>query len=455
MRPNIIVFFTDQQRWDTCDCYRYGPAAWDENGRPIVVMPQLSRMAAEGVRFEFAFTCQPVCGPARACLQTGKYATETGCFRNDIALPLTERTIAHELSDAGYETAYVGKWHLASSGDAADYREKPIPPERRGGYKDFWLASDVLECTSHSYDGHMYDSSMQRREFPSGRYRADVLTDWAIEYLRNRRCSRPFFLFLSFIEPHHQNDHGHYEGPTGSRERFKNFAVPGDLDGLNGDWREEYPDYLGCVNALDTNLGRIRQTLNELGIWDSTLVIFTSDHGSHFRTRNAEYKRSCHDGCTRIPLVICGPGFRGGRVARQLVSLIDVPPTILDVAGIAIPSRMKGRSLLALAQGNVPPDWREDIFMQISEDHIGRAIRTKKWKYEVWVPSGTAWSGCQQAGAAVYHEHHLYDLESDPFEKNDLVADPAFADVRSELAALLKKRMREAGEKEPEIRPAV
>jgi len=455
MNPNILVFFTDQQRWDTCDCYRGGPAAWDGERRPIPVTPNLNRMAAEGVRFELAFTCQPVCGPARACLQTGRYATETGCFRNDIALPLNERTIAHDLSEAGYQTAYIGKWHLASSGKEADYREKPVPPERRGGYRDFWLASDVLEFTSHSYDGRMFDGDMNPREFPPGRYRADVLTDWAIEYLQNRRDSRPFLLFLSFIEPHHQNDHGHYEGPVGSKEKFRNFAVPGDLEGMSGDWPQEYPDYLGCVHALDANLGRIRQALADLGIADSTLVIFTSDHGSHFRTRNAEYKRACHDGCTRIPLVIRGPGFSGGRVVRELASLIDVPPTILDAAGLPIPSRMRGRSLAPLASGAASTGWPEEIFMQISEDHIGRALRTKRWKYEVWVPSDKRWSGCAEAASPSYREYHLYDLDRDPFEKHDLVRDPACDGVRAELRERLKKRIREAGEIEPQILPAL
>lgn len=97
-KPDILVFFTDQQRWDTCDCYRDRPAAWDNSGRPIAITPNLDRMAAEGVRFDLALTCQPVCGPARACLQTGRYATEMGCFRNDIALPFAEQTIARDLA---------------------------------------------------------------------------------------------------------------------------------------------------------------------------------------------------------------------------------------------------------------------------------------------------------------------------------------------------------------------
>ena len=230
--------------------------------------PHLDRLAAEGVRFEHAFTCQPVCGPARAALQTGRYPTEVACPTNHCRLPANERTLAHGLVEQGYETAYIGKWHLASCGPMGgpdDFRTRAVPPDRRGGYQDFWLASDVLEFTSHAYDGHMFDREGCRREFPPGRYRVDVLTDWAIEYLINRRRDRPFFLFLSYIEPHHQNDHFRFEGPKGSEERFADYDVPGDLALTGGDWRLQYPGYLGCVHALDEALGRLRTTLERLG----------------------------------------------------------------------------------------------------------------------------------------------------------------------------------------------
>lgn len=182
-QPNIAFMFSDQQRWDTCGCY----------GQPLNTTPHLDQMAREGVRFENAFTCQPVCGPARACIQTGKYATEVGCHINPRMLPLNEKTIAHHLASHGYETAYIGKWHLASCGPLGgpdDFRTAVVPPERRGGYQD-WLASDVLEFTSHSYDGHMFDARGRKREFPKDRYRVDAQTDWVLEYLRTRTREKP------------------------------------------------------------------------------------------------------------------------------------------------------------------------------------------------------------------------------------------------------------------------
>ncbi len=419
-QPNILFFFTDQQRWDTCGCYAPAAARLD-------VTPNLDRMARDGVRFEHAFTCQPVCGPARSCLQTGLYATETGCFRNDIALPLDATTLAHRLSDAGYEVGYIGKWHLASTGEKANYRTKPVPPERRGGYNDFWLASDVLEFTSHGDGGHLFNADMEKIEFDG--YRVDCQTDFVLDYLRTRDRRRPWFLFLSYLEPHHQNDHNRYEGPPGSKERFADYEPPGDLVGTEGDWRESYPDYLGCVNALDRALGRIRHELEGLGMADETALIFTSDHGSHFRTRNKEYKRSCHEASTRVPMVIRGAGFQGGAGRPELVSLIDLPPTVLRAAGAPVPDEMRGRPLQDLIQACGGP-WRDDVFVQISESQVGRAVRTDRWKYGV---DAAGKNGSRDPAAEQYVEQYLYDLETDPHERNNRVADASLADVRADL----------------------
>ena len=442
-KPNIIFFFSDQQRWDTLGCY----------GQKLPLTPNLDRMAAQGVRFAHAFTCQPVCGPARSCLQTGKYATETGCFRNNIGLPTDEKTIAHWLAEAGYEVGYLGKWHLASTGLGGvkiNLRAEPIPPLYRGGYKDFWLASDVLEFTSHAYDGHLFDADMQAVEFPKDRYRVDAQTDFALKYLRNRDRGRPLFLFISYIEPHHQNDHGHFEGPRGSKQRWKDYQVPGDLVDTEGDWRAEYPDYLGCINALDVNLGRLRTELETLGMADNTLIVYTSDHACHFRTRNSEYKRACQDNAIRVPMIACGPGFRGGKVVEELVSLIDVPPTILAAGQLEPPEYMRGRPMQSLVDGSAV-DWPKEVFVQISESHVGRAIRTQKWKYSVRAPGI---KGSSVPSSDRYVEDFLYDLESDPHERDNLVRDPTLAWVRGQLATTLKRRMVAAGEDEPVIGPA-
>ena len=243
MPPNILFILTDQQRADTCGCY----------GQKLAITPTLDSIAADGVLFENAFSVQPVCGPTRACIQTGLYATQHGSFRNDIALKKDAQTIPKYLSEVGYSVGYIGKWHMASNhlppghviSEHRSYAHAPIPIEYRGGYKDYWLATDTLENTSHGYTGgYVFNGDMQRVDFPG--YRVDSITSFVIDYLEKQSEQQPFFLFVSYIEPHHQNDHHHYEGPPGSKEKFKDFEVPGDLKGTKGDWRKEFPDYLGC-----------------------------------------------------------------------------------------------------------------------------------------------------------------------------------------------------------------
>ena len=424
-RPNIVFYFSDQQRWDTLGCY----------GQTLPVTPNLDRLAAQGTRFENAFTCQPVCGPARACVQSGVWATQTGCFRNGIALPEDTKTIAHCFNEAGYDTAYVGKWHLASGPERLE--TKPVPPEKRGGYKDYWMAADVLEFTSTGYGGYVFDAGNNKIAFKG--YRSDCINGFALDYIKNRKSANPFFLFISQLEPHHQNSHFRFESPKGSRKLFKKYEIPGDLQGAAGDWKLHYPDYLSCCNRLDGNVGLLEETLKEQGIYDDTVIIYTSDHGCHFRTRNAEYKRSCHDASIRIPMVARGPGFDNGRTIGELVSLIDIPPTLLDLAGIPIPGHFAGKSLLPLAAGT-PGAGRGHVFVQISESRTGRAVRTARWKYAV------SNKNTDEAFAAVYKEECLYNLENDPHERDNLVVEPGLADVRMRLREILLDDMKAAGE---------
>ena len=451
-KPNIIFILTDQQRYDTCGCY----------GQNLNITPNLDELAKEGVRFEYSFTNQPVCGPARALLQTGKYPTELGCFRNAIGLPISDQNIANYFSKNGYDVAYIGKWHLAStlgkSDDTVlkkqDFRRKSIPPEYRGGYKDYWLASDTLEHTSHAYNGHIFDGDGIKREFNG--YRVDCQTDFILEYLESCNTQKPLFLFISFLEPHHQNDHNAIEGPIGSKEEFKDFRIPGDLQNTEGDWEEFFADYLGCCHSIDMNLGRIIDTLKKLELYENSIILFTSDHGCHFRTRNGEYKRSCHEASIRIPLVIKGADFNGGKVINELVSLIDLPPTLLKAAGIEIPKLMRGKPLQKLldSDSDIEKEWSQEVFIQISESQVGRALRTKKWKYSVVAPKRKEpWDGYLYSKSDIYNEEFLYDLENDIYEKHNLVGDPTFEDVRKGLAGILKKKMKEAGEEIPKIFP--
>ena len=435
MRPNIIFYFSDQQRWDTVN---------------ETATPNLMKLAEDGIKFENSYTCQPVCGPARACLQTGVYATQNKCYWNGIPLPQDIKPLAEYFNEAGYETAYVGKWHLASDRlpNIGFHCEKTaIPKELQGGYKDWWRAADVLEFTSHGYDGYVFDAEGNKLDFKG--YRADCINDFALEYLDQKTSDKPFFMFVSQIEPHHQNDHHCYEGPKDVVPKFKDYPLPDDLTFLKGDYKEMYPDYMAAINSLDSNVGRLVEKLKEKGLYDNTVIIYTSDHGSHFKTRNLEYKRSCHDSATHTPLIIEGGAFMGGKVDSRLVSLIDLPPTLLDIAGIDIPDSYMGKSLLKELETG---EERDCVFMQISESQCGRAIRTKKYKYAIRTLAPT---GYALHKASVYFEDYLYDLEKDPIEKHNLIKDPKYASERKKLKEMLIREMIAAGEKEPKILPAV
>ena len=430
MPNNIIFYFTDQQRWDTCGCF----------GQPLDITPNLDALAREGVKFDNAFSPQPVCGPCRALFQTGKYPTETGCFRNNIMLPAGVKTLGQYIEEAGYETAYIGKWHLASDGElekppTIDHTVTAIPRELRGGYTGFWRAADVLEFTSHGYDGFVFDEHDQRVDFKG--YRADCINDMALEFLDGYTGEKPFFMTISQIEPHHQNDRKHYEGPEGSKERFKNFILPEDLKALGGNAAEEYPDYLGQCASLDENLGRLVAKLKEKGLYENTVILFASDHGSHFLTRNRDdhlngyddYKRSCHDACLHVPLVIAGGPYRGGRAVEELVSTASLPKTILALAGVDVGDAMIGENLLDVVEKKAD-NRPNEIFAQISESRVGRCIRTARYTYSVYAPGV---NGGAAAASDRYADDFLYDMEHDPHQLNNVVADPAYAQVKAEL----------------------
>ena len=430
MPNNIIFYFTDQQRWDTCGCF----------GQPLDITPNLDQLAREGVKFDNAFSPQPVCGPCRALFQTGKWPTETGCFRNNIMLPANVKTLGSYIEEAGYETAYIGKWHLASDGElekppTIDHTVTAIPRELRGGYTGFWRAADVLEFTSHGYDGFVFDENDQRVDFKG--YRADCINDMALEFFDQYDGKKPFFMTISQIEPHHQNDRKHYEGPEGSKERFKDFVLPEDLKVLGGNAAEEYPDYLGQCASLDENLGRLVAKLKEKGLYENTVIIFASDHGSHFLTRNRDshlngyddYKRSCHDAALHVPLVIAGGPFKGGAAVEELVSTASLPKTILALAGVDVGEAMIGENLLDVVEkkdDNRP----NEVFAQISESRVGRCIRTARYTYSVYAPGV---NGGEKAAADVYADDFLYDMEKDPHQLNNVVADPAYAQVKEEM----------------------
>ena len=427
MKDNIIFYFSDQQRYDTVN---------------LEIMPNLMSLADEGTFFENCYTCQPVCGPARACLQTGVYPTECGCHINGIPLKEDTKSLADYFNDNGYETAYIGKLHLASGvngGKNIKCEKTAIPQERLWGYK-YFRGADILEFTSHGYDGYVFDEKGNQIDFKG--YRADKINDFAIEYIESYNSEKPFFMFISQLEPHHQNDRKRFEGPKEKIDKYKNYAIPEDLTSFNGNYKEMYPDYLAAIESLDDNLGRLIKTLKDKGIYDNTTIIYTSDHGCHFKTRNSEYKRSCHDSSIHIPLVIKGKSIEKGIKDDRVISLVDLPPTLLSFAGIVIPENYQGTSIQDMNEA-------ECAFIQISESQCGRAIRTKEFTYAVSAPLPLS------SSSSVYFEDYLYDNRVDKAQKKNIIRSKEYAEIKMKLRTLLKNKIFKYESKKPVILPAI
>jgi arylsulfatase A-like enzyme len=436
-KPNIILYLADQFRWDFV-------AANGHNSS--VETPNLDALVARGKNFTHTVTNQPVCAPSRSVLLTSRYATETGVWHNGLGLDQTLPTLATELRQAGYSANLIGKWHLANGSEEQGGGRGAVKAEHRGGFLDFWEGANAIEATSHPYEGTIWDRDNKPITYKD-KYRVEFLTDRAEWFLRQRQ-EKPFLLFISQLEPHQQNDMGQPIAPKGAAARFINSVVPEDLRAFPGTWQAQLPDYYGCIEAIDTSVGRIRRILEEGHLADNTIFVFLSDHGCHFMTRNQEYKRSTHNSSLRVPLIVDGPGFRGGQQIPELVGLIDLAPTLLESAGVPIPSTWKGRSLHPLIQDpEAKQSWPNEQLIQISESMTGRAIRTKDWTYCVADISGNI----KQPAAASYHEYQFYDQRADPHELVNLAGRKEYRAKADELRDRLKKLLTAAGEPEPEI----
>jgi len=204
------------------------------------------------------------------------------------------------------------------------------------------------------------------------------------------------------------------------------------------------------VKRVDEAFGRICDALQSLELRENTVVAWASDHSCHFKTRNDEHKRSPHDSSIRVPLALGGGPFEGGGRISKLVTLLDLAPTLLDGCGLPIPDSMQGRSLLPLVRGDqaARENWRDEVFVQISESQVGRALRTPRWKYAV---SAHRLSGMTHFGAEHYLEDALFDLQTDPYELSNLIGLDTFRPIAAEMRARLLERIREVEGGAPRI----
>jgi arylsulfatase A-like enzyme len=447
-KPNIIIYISDQFRWDAVGAYGLNS---------MRLTPNLDSMAQRGTLFRSHITNQPLCAPSRACLFTGQYQNVHGVWENGLGLAADAVTIATAMRQAGYTANYIGKWHLAPNSDASQETLGPVVSQHRGGFLDFWEGSNVPELTSHPYEGNIWNAEGEPIHF-EGVYRVDFLTERAVHFLRTVR--EPFLLVISQLEPHFQNDCNCFVAPKGYADRYSNPFVPKDLEFFSGDWQKQLPDYYGCINRIDESVGTILKTISERGIDGNTIVAFLSDHGCHFRTRNSEYKRSPHESSIHIPLVIQGPGFDNSMVVPELTCQIDVAPTLLDAAGIPVPASMQGRSAMAVVRREIQA-WPDEVYIQISESMTARALRTPEWTYVVVAPPLSTLTN--RPSSQRYLEYQMYNLFDDPHQLLNLAGrrdNPNLVHydggrplgaVASHLRQRLLARMKEAGEPEAEI----
>jgi arylsulfatase A-like enzyme len=440
-KPNIVLYVADQVRWDFIGAYGLNPS---------VRTPNLDRLVQRGTAFTHAVTNQPLCSPSRACMITGRYATETGMWQLELELRRDLPTLATVLRSNGYTANFIGKWHLALIPPGDEKARGYVPPESRGGFLDFWEGANALELTSHPYAGTIWDGQGNAITFQD-QYRVDFVTDRAVRFLRQPQ-EKPFLLFISQLEPHHQNDEKRFVAPRGYAERYENPYVPPDLLHLPGDWQKQLPDYYGSIERIDESVGRILQTLEEQNLLENTIFLFTSDHGCHFRTRNGEYKRSPHDSSIRIPFLMQGPGVERSLRLNQIIGNISLTPTLLELCGVAAPSSMKGRSLAPLIRSSeARAKWQNEALIQISQSMVARAIRTDEWTYCVANP---ALDGKKVPSSQTYSEYQMYNNFGDPAQLVNLAGRFPYRKTADALRERLLELIAASGEERPEILPA-
>jgi len=434
-RPNIVIVISDQFRWDNV-------GAMGRN--PLHLTPNLDSMAAQGVLFRSAFSAQPVCAPARGSIFTGQYPSRHGVWRNGFGLAENARTLATEMRQAGYSANYIGKWHLARNPSVPG----PVTADNRGGFLDLWQGSNLLEFTSHAYEGDLFDNDGKPIHF-SGVYRVDFMTGLARRFLRSAKS--PFLLVVSYLETHHQNDTDTFDPPKEYKNRYANPYFPPDLRPYPGSWPSQLSDYYSCVARIDDAIGTIRRTLAETGLDKNTILVFLSDHGCHFKTRNSEYKRSPQEGSIHIPLVIEGPGFNRSLEISELVSHVDLMPSLLEAVRVPVPDTVQGRSFLPLLDRRTE-GWRNEIYFEMEEFVTGRGLRTPQYTYAVSAPKVPGWKAAPGAGR--YVEYILYDLYADPYQQVNLAGRVPRKAVSEQLRARLGARIAEAAGSAPPIDPA-
>lgn len=453
-QPNILFIMSDDHAAHAMSCY----------GSRINQTPNIDRIANEGIRFDDCFCTNSICSPSRAAILTGKYNHLNGVKSIEDHLDGRQMTFPKLLQQAGYQTAIVGKWHLGHSGNA-----DPT------GF-DYWT---VVPGQGEYHNPVFIEMDGERRRYEG--YATDLITDFCLDWLDRRDESRPFMMMCHHKAPHRpwQPDakHAHlYEDidipePETFHDDYATRAQAAveatmridrhmrDETDLKGSppagltpleekkWRYQryIKDYLRCVASVDDNVGRMLDYLDEHGLTENTIVIYTSDQGFFLGDHGWYDKRFMYEESLRMPFVMRFPReIKAGSRTSAMTLNVDFPSTFLDYAGVSAPADMQGRSLRPIVRGEVPADWRTSMYyrywMHLDMPHnvySHYGIRTLRYKLIYYYAEALGTSGSRNENRPP--EWELFDLETDPYELNNVYKHPDYADIVQSLKTELRE----------------
>ncbi|ULL18329.1 DUF4976 domain-containing protein [Paenibacillus sp. H1-7] len=472
-RPNILLIQTDQQTAETLSLY----------GNPVLQTPALERLAEKGVVFELAFCNYPACSPSRSSMFTGRYASTIGVHANHMLINPNETTLPQVLKENGYQTAIIGKNHAFMNNAAQSYYPGSVP-EKASLLRQVF---DHVRLADHGHmvDGHRNDPECitahewaQRNCWNSplghganparpehcGTY---LLGQAMVDYLeKGRDPEKPFFTWLSFPDPHTP-----YQVPEpyasmidpadvplppkdnldGKPERQKVMHVMDAMDRADDELlRKVRAIHYGMIRFIDDTLATIFAKMESLGLMEHTMIIFTSDHGDSMGAHGLIQKHNgFYDSFTHVPFIVYTPGYKGPKRTGHMVELVDVMPTLLDMAGVPVPYGCQGRSLAPFLRSEQEYVPREYVVMESGEegeppklsDITGRPEHPLDERYFVWCAYRDAWLGKGKSirtrdwklNVYANGEGELYDLKNDPHELTNRFGDPAYDAIVREL----------------------
>jgi arylsulfatase A-like enzyme len=462
-RPNILFIFSDDHGYQAISAYH--------DPRKLIQTPNIDRLASEGMRFDRCLVPNSICGPSRATVLTGKYSHANGFFNNtNNKFDGSQTTLPKLLREAGYQTAMIGKWHLVSDPTGFDYWE--ILPDQ----------------------GVYYNPPMIRmgERVKHEGYVTDIITDLSLDWLKKRDKSKPFLLMCQHKAPHrpwqpslkyldHDQDRKYpapetlfddYSG-RGKAEHEQDMMIAKTMDDTDlkfvtppqmtaeqlQAWNAYYEprneafrkanlqgrelvewkysrymhDYLGCLKSVDESVGQLLKYLEDEGLADNTIVVYSSDQGFYLGEHGWFDKRWIFEESLRTPLLVRWPGVtKAGSVNKDMVSNLDFAETFLEAAGARVPAEMQGRSLVPLLKGQTPADWRKSFYYHYYEypgwhsvaRHYG--VVTDRYKLvHFYEPEFNYWE--------------LFDLQKDPHELRSVFGQPEYVATQKELDAELKR----------------